>query len=146
MQNRIELEVTIKSTVEEIWNVLTDPNKIELYLAGQRCDSNWKPGSKAYFYIKSEKKDIVISKGEVIRSETGKLLEYTRLSKSANVNDTPENYVLTTYEISPVNEENVHLKVTHKGYAYVEKGRERYIDNIKIWKNALPKIKDIIES
>ncbi len=146
MQNKIELDVTIKSTTDAVWDALTNPDKIELYLAGQRCDSNWKPGSKANFYIKGKVKDIVVSKGEVIRSEPGKLLEYTRLSKNADVSDTPENYVLTTYELYENGTDSIDLKVTHKGYAYVENGRDRYIENIKVWKNALPKIKDLVES
>ena len=112
---------------------------------GVRCNSNWKAGSKANFYILQNGKEEVAVKGEVIRSEPNKLLEYTLFPTGAGLEDNLENYLVATFEIVPV-EQETHLLITQRGYAYVENGDERYIDTIKSWRVALPLLKEIAEN
>ena len=144
MENTIVITTTINTSADKVWDVLTNPDKIELYLFGSRCDSDWKPGSKANFYILQDERQINIVKGEVIRNVPGKLLEHTLFPAGADLNDSPENYVVITYELQEHDGET-DLTTTQKGYKYVENGLERYIDSQKAWKIALPKLKQIAE-
>lgn len=144
MENTIELTTTIKAKAEQVWDALTNPDKIERYLFGSRCDSDWKPGSKSNFYIEQDGKQITIIKGEVIRSAPNALLEHTLFPHKSGIEDTPENYIVITYELKEHDDET-DLTITQKGYKYVENGLERYIDSQKGWKVALPKLKEVAE-
>ncbi len=144
MENRIELKTTIEATPEKIWDTLTNPDKIEQYMFGARCNSNWKPGSKSNFYILQNGKESTIIKGEVIRSEPYKLLEYTLFPTGSGIEDILENYLVATFEIES-DEQETHLIITQKGFAYVENGQDRYIETMKGWKVALPILKAIAE-
>lgn len=145
MENKIELKTTIHATPEKVWETLTNPDKIERYMFGARCDSNWKPGSKSNFYVKQDDKEITVVKGEVIRSEENKLLEYTLFPADSDIEDIPENYIVAIFELEE-DGDNTHLYVTQKGYSYVENGKKRYIDTMKGWKVALPMLKEVAES
>ena len=144
MENRIELKTTIQATPKQVWDALTNPDKIEQYMFGARCNSNWKPGSKANFFVLKNGKEVTAVKGEVIRSEPYKLLEYTLFPTGSGIEDILENYLVATFEIIP-DEEETHLIITQKGFAYVENGKERYIETMKGWKVALPMLKAIAE-
>ncbi len=144
MENRIELKTTIQAGPEKVWDALTNPDKIERYMFGARCDSSWTPGSRADFYVMQDGEQKVVVKGEVIRSEKHKLLEYTLFPAHSDIEDIPENYLVAIFEIEQDGDQT-HLYITQKGYAYVENGKERYIDTIKGWKVALPMLKEVAE-
>ena len=144
MENTIELTTTINAPAAQVWDALTNPDKIEQYMFGSRCESDWKPGSKSNFFITQDDKQINVVKGEVIRNIPGKLLEHTLFPAGAGLNDSPENYIVITYELQEHGDET-DLTITQKGYKYVENGLERYIDSQKGWKAALPKLKDVVE-
>ena len=144
MENTIELTTTIKASVEKVWDALTNPDKIEQYMFGSRCESDWKPGSKTNFYIEQDEKQLTIVKGEVIRSNPPTLLEHTLFPHKSGIEDTPENYIVITYELQDHDGET-DLTITQRGYKYVENGMQRYIDSQKGWKAALPKLKEVAE-
>ncbi len=144
MENRIELKTTIQATPEEVWDALTSPDKIEQYMFGARCNSNWKPGSKSNFYVLQNGRESTIIKGEVIRSEPYRLLEYTLFPTGTGIEDILENYLVATFEIESDGDET-YLTITQKGFAYVENGQDRYIETMKGWKVALPMLKEIAE-
>lgn len=144
MENTIVLTTTINASADNVWDAITNPDKIEQYMFGSRCESDWKPGSKANFFITQDEKQINIVKGEVIRNVPGKLLEHTLFPAGSGLEDTLENYIVITYEIQEHDGET-DLTITQKGYKYVDNGLERYIDSQKAWKVALPKLKEVAE-
>lgn len=144
MENTIVLTTTINASVDNVWDAITNPDKIEQYMFGSRCESDWKPGSKANFFIIQDEKQINIVKGEVIRNVPGRLLEHTLFPAGSGLEDTLENYIVITYEIEEHDGET-DLTITQKGYKYVDNGLERYIDSQKAWKVALPKLKEVAE-
>ncbi len=145
MENTIVFEVTIDAAPEKVWDTLTNPDKIEQYMFGSRCESAWTPGSKANYFITQNEKEITVVKGEVIRSEPNKLLEHTLFPADAGIEDELENYLVIIYELEE-NDGKTDLTITQKGFKYVEKGQERYIDTQKGWKNVLPKLQEVAES
>ena len=145
MENKIELEATISTTPENIWDALTNPEKIEEYMFGARCESDWKPGSKSNFFVEQDGKQITVTKGEVIRSEPFRYLEHTLFPANSRIKDTLENYIVISYDLRPISEDETYLTITQKGFKYVENGLERYIESQKGWKVALPKLKEVAE-
>ena len=145
MENTIVLKTTISASKEQVWDTITNPDKIEQYMFGSRCDSDWKPGSKANFYLEEEGKQTTIVKGEVIRSEPLSFLEHTLFPADSGIEDSLENYIVILYELEE-NGDATDLTITQKGYKYVENGQQRYIDTQKGWKVALPKLKEVAES
>lgn len=145
MENKIELQTAISASLKNVWDALTNPNKIEQYMFGARCESDWKPGSKANFFVRQNDKEVVVVKGEVIRSEPNKYLEHTLFPANSGIQDTLENYIVIIYELEEISENETELKVTQKGFKYVENGLERYIETQKGWKVALPKLKEVAE-
>ncbi|MEP1151329.1 MAG: SRPBCC domain-containing protein [Balneola sp.] len=144
MENTIVFETTIEASAEKVWETITNPDKIEQYMFGSRCDSNWNPGSKANYYIKQNEKEVTVVKGEVIRSVPHQLLEHTLFPTNSGIEDTLENYLVIIYELEE-EDGKTELTVTQKGYKYVENGQERYIDTQKGWKVVLPKLKEVAE-
>jgi len=144
MENSIVLEATIDASAEKVWETLTNPDKIEHYMFGSRCDSNWTPGSKANYYIKQNGKDITVVKGEVIRAIPNKLLEHTIFPSNSGIEDTLENYIVIIYELDE-EDGKTELTITQKGFKYVENGQKRYIDTQKGWKAVLPKLQEVAE-
>lgn len=139
------LNTSISATADKVWDAITNPDKIEQYMFGSRCESDWKPGSKTDFVITQDGKETTIVKGEVIRSEPNKLLEHTLFPAGSGIEDTLENYIVIIYELDS-DGETTDLTITQKGYKYVENGLERYIDTQKGWKVALPKLKEVAEN
>lgn len=146
MENRIELKTTISTSAENVWDALTNPDKIEEYMFGARCESDWKPGSKTNFFVKQNDKEVTVVKGEVIRAEPNKYLEHTLFPANSGIQDTLENYIVVIYELESLSENETELTITQKGYKYVENGMERYIETQKGWKAALPKLKEVAEA
>ena len=91
--------VTIHATRGEVWNALTDPDKVKQYLHGTEMSTDWKEGSpivwrgewKGRFYE---------DKGTVLAVQPEKLLRYTHWSPMGGSEDKPENYHTVTYELA----------------------------------------------
>lgn len=145
MENRIELKTTISTSIENVWDAITNPDKIEEYMFGARCESDWKPGSKANFFVKQNDRDVVVVKGEVIRSEPNKYLEHTLFPTKSGIEDSLENYIVITYQLDSISDTETDLTIVQKGFKYVENGLERYIETQKGWKAALPKLVEVAE-
>ncbi|MEQ9266911.1 MAG: SRPBCC domain-containing protein [Balneolaceae bacterium] len=144
MENRIELKTTISASAEQVWDTITNPDKIEKYMFGARCESDWKPGSKSNFFVEQDGKQVTVVKGEVIKSEPHTYLEHTLFPAKSGIEDSLENYLVISYELIP-NGTETELTITQKGFKYVEQGMERYIETQKGWKVALPILKEVAE-
>jgi len=68
--------IEINSKAGKVWEVLTDPQKIKVYLFGTETVTDWKIGSSILFqgeYNGQEYQD----KGNVLGKIENKILEYT---------------------------------------------------------------------
>ncbi|WP_018127066.1 SRPBCC family protein [Balneola vulgaris] len=144
MENSIIFNITINASAEKVWDTITNPDKIEQYMFGSRCESAWVPGAKANYFIKQGDKDVTVVKGEVIRSEPHKLLEHTIFPAGSEIEDILENYIVIIYELEE-QDGSTELTITQKGYNYVANGKVRYIETQKGWKAVLPKLKEVAE-
>src|SRR5579864_2202447 len=92
-------KVTIHATRREVWNALTDPEKVKQYMHGTEMSTDWKAGSPIVWRGVWKGRSYE-DKGTVLKVEPQKLLRYTHWSPMGGGEDKPENYHTVTYEIT----------------------------------------------
>lgn len=138
-----ELEVTqsieINADKSEIWDALTNPEKIKTYLFGTETVTDWKMGSEIIFQGEYQGKQYR-DKGTIIEIKTNELLKYSYWSGFSGLEDKPENYSLVTYKLESEDGKTV-LTVIQKGFA----GEEAKQHSESGWTNVLQQIKQMTE-
>jgi len=131
-----EQSIEINAKAENVWEVLTNPEKIKIYLFGTKTSTDWKMGSSILFqgeYNGHQYKD----KGNVLENDRHKVLSYNYWSGFSGLEDKPENYSLVTYKIEDITEYKVKFTWTQKGFAskegqcHSEKGLKTMLEQIK---------------
>ena len=111
--------IKINTKAEKVWRILTDPEKIKIYLFGTETTTVWNVGSPILFqgdYNGQRYKD----KGTVIKNIENSLLSYNYWSGFSGLEDQPENYSVVTYKIDDISENSVTFTWTQKGFANKE--------------------------
>ena len=128
--------VEINAPAEKIWQVLTTPEKIKVYLFGTETISDWEIGSPILFqgdYNGHQYKD----KGNVLGKTENELLKYNYWSGFSGLADQPENYSLVTYEIENIAANKNKFTWTQQGFAskegqcHTEEGLGTMLEKIK---------------
>jgi uncharacterized protein YndB with AHSA1/START domain len=91
--------VTIHATRGEVWEALTDPDKVKKYLHGTEMSTDWKEGSPIVWRGEWKGRSYE-DKGTVLAVQPEELLRYTHWSPMGGSEDKPENYHTVTYELA----------------------------------------------
>lgn len=113
---KVSKSVEINARSEKIWDVLTNPEKIKVYLFGTETITDWKVGSPIIFqgeYDGHQYKD----KGNVLENKVNKILKYNYWSGFSGLEDKPEHYAIITYQIQKTSNNAVKLTWTQEGFA-----------------------------
>ena len=92
-------KVTIHASKRDVWNALTNPEKVRQYMHGTEMSTDWKEGSPI-FWRGEWKGRPYEDKGTVLAVEPQKLLKYTHWSPMGGSEDKPENYHTVTCELA----------------------------------------------
>lgn len=93
--------IEIEATPTEVWDVMTNPENIKVYLYGTETITDWKVGSPIIFqgeYEGQKYKD----KGNVLENKPNELLKYNYWSGFSGDEDVPKNYQIITYMIDDI--------------------------------------------
>lgn len=91
--------VEVEAPADEVWAALVTPETIEKYMFGSKVVSDWKEGSPITW--KGEWKGKAYEdKGEIVRIEPGRVLEYTHYSPLSGEPDAPESYHRVKIELA----------------------------------------------
>jgi uncharacterized protein YndB with AHSA1/START domain len=131
--------VTIAAPASEVWNALTNPDLIKQYFFGSEAVSDWKEGSTLEFKGEWEGKAYV-DKGVILKSEPGKLFQYTYYSPFSDLPDVPENYSNISYEL--LEEDGKTMLTVKQENVSDEEARKRSEQN---WEIVLNNLKDLLE-
>ena len=133
---KVGASVEINATAKQVWDVLTNPEKIAIYLFGTKTTTDWKVGSPITF--EGEFKDIRYKdKGNVLESLPNESLRYNYWSGFSGTEDVPENYATITYTIEKLDEKKVKFTwiqsgfVTEEAKCHSESGLVALLDQIK---------------
>ena len=128
--------IEINAESKKVWEVLTNPEKIKVYLFGTEIISDWKVGSSILFqgeFNGQKYKD----KGNVLESEENKLLKYNYWSGFSGLEDLPENYSIVSYLIEDIDKDKVNFSWIQKGFSsedgkcHTEQALETMLQQIK---------------
>jgi uncharacterized protein YndB with AHSA1/START domain len=92
--------VRIAAPPEAVWRALTDQAMLAKYMFGATVISEWRQGSSIVWKGEYQARPFE-DKGQVLRAEPARLLEYTHFSPLAGLPDEPENYHRVTIELAP---------------------------------------------
>ncbi|HXJ48923.1 MAG TPA: SRPBCC family protein, partial [Candidatus Acidoferrum sp.] len=92
-------KVTINAPRADVWDALTNPEKVKKYMHGTEMSTDWKEGSPITWTGEWKGKPYQ-DKGEVLEIEPERVLKYTHWSPMGGSEDTPENYHTVTYELA----------------------------------------------
>ena len=134
---KVSKSIEINSNVEKVWEALTNPEKIKIYLFGTETITDWKIGSPIIFqgeYEGHKYKD----KGNVLENKMYEILKYDYWSGFSGLEDIPENYSIVTYRIENASDNQVKFTWTQEGFAneegqqHSENGLNGMLEQIKI--------------
>ena len=91
--------VTIAAPIGEVWDALTNPEKVKQYMHGTNLSTDWKEGSPIRWRGEWKGKSYE-DKGEVLEVKPQRLLRYTHWSPMGGSEDKPENYHTVTCELA----------------------------------------------
>lgn len=137
----VKKSIKINSESAKIWDVLTNPKHTKEYMFGCEVISDWKIGNPITWKGMDGK---VYVKGNIVKLEHGKILQYTTFDPNMGLDDVPANYLTATYELKSEND-HVTLSVVHGDFGKVADGEKRYNETMFGWDMVLPKIKEISE-
>jgi uncharacterized protein YndB with AHSA1/START domain len=91
--------VIIDAPRADVWDALTRPDKVKLYMHGTNISTDWREGSPISWKGEWKGKSYE-DKGQVLEVELQKRLKYTHWSPMGGSEDKPENYHTVTVELS----------------------------------------------
>jgi uncharacterized protein YndB with AHSA1/START domain len=91
--------VEIDAPQSDVWDALTNPDKIKQYMHGTDVSTDWSKGS-AITWRGEWKGKPYEDKGEILEVKPQALLRYTHWSPMGGGEDKPENYHTVTYELT----------------------------------------------
>jgi len=108
----ISKTINITATPAKIWNALTNPELIKLWMSDAELEiiSGWVIGSP--IILKTNLNGKHEFKGKILQMEPGKIFQYSSWSKISRLPDIPENYSLIEFRLTPM-ENQTSLSVTH---------------------------------
>jgi uncharacterized protein YndB with AHSA1/START domain len=83
-----------------IWAVITDTRRLGQAFFGATVDTDWRVGSPITYRGEWEGKSFE-DKGEIVKFEPDKLLQFTHFSPLSGQPDIPENHHMVTFELAP---------------------------------------------
>ncbi|MGH8125880.1 MAG: SRPBCC domain-containing protein [Rhodanobacteraceae bacterium] len=92
-------ETAVDASPQRVWQALTDPDEIAQYMFGARVLTDWKVGSPITWKGEWKGKPYE-DKGEILRVEPERMLQYTHYSGMSGKSDIPENYHTVTITLS----------------------------------------------
>lgn len=128
--------IEINANSAKLWDVLTNPEKIKVFLFGTETTTDWEVGSPILFKGEYNGQQY-IDKGNVLKKVQNKILKYNYWSGFSGLKDKPENYSLVTYQIDKIGDEKVNFTWLQQGFSseegkcHTEQGLENMLEQIK---------------
>ena len=91
--------IEIDAPAEKVWDALTDPARIKRYMFGSDVATDWQVGSAITWSGEWQGKPYQ-DKGEILKKEERRLIEYSHFSPMMGKPDVPENYHTVRIELS----------------------------------------------
>lgn len=110
---KISDSIVINADANKVWDVLTNPEKIKIYLGIPETITDWKVGSPAVWRgefggVKFE------NKGKILENNYESLLKFEYWSSFGGYEDKPENYSVITYTLDRIDDSTTKYTYTRE--------------------------------
>lgn len=113
---RVDTSVIINTDTKQVWDALTNPEKIKAYLYGTETITDWKVGSQVIFqgeYQGHKYKD----HGVILENKPLEVLSYSYWTGFSGLEDKPENYSKIIYSLKPISNNSTEFTWSQIGFA-----------------------------
>ena len=117
---KTEKSIEINASASSVWDTLTNPEKIKVYLYGTETITDWKVGSSIIFQGNYEG-HVYKDKGNVLEVKENEFLKYNYWSSMSGMEDNIDNYFTVTYLIESITEGKVKFTWHQEGFPTEEK-------------------------
>ncbi len=138
----VKKSIEINSTPSKVWEIITNPAYTKQYMFGCELLSDWKIGSSVIWKGSADGK--VYVKGNLLKIEPNKFLQFTVFDPNMGIEDMPSNYATVTYELSSETN-HTKLSVSQGDFAGMAEGEKRYSETNAGWDMVFPKMKELAE-
>ena len=128
----------IKAEPSAVWAAITDPELVSQAFFGATVDTDWQPGSRITWTGEWQGKPFK-DKGEIVKIEPNKVLQFTHFSPMTGQPDVPENYHTVAFELAPRGGET-ELTITQSAAS-----EEEVKHSEANWTQVLDSIKNLVE-
>lgn len=137
---KVSKSIEINAAPDKVWDALTNPDKIKIYLYGTETITDWNVGSPIIFQGEYEGQSYK-DKGNVLKKKLNSFLKYNYWSGFSGIEDIPEHYSIISYTIDPLENKGVTLTWTQEGFAS-EQGQQHAASGLY---GMLEQIKKLVE-
>ncbi len=130
---------TIDATPERVWEGLTEPAQIAVWMQGSQVSTSWEVGSPITWDGEHDDRRYQ-DKGEVLTYDEPHVLSMTHYSPMMGEPDAPENYHTLVYTLSP-EADGTQLELTQDGCADQQQA-DQFSQN---WQQMLDALKAHVE-
>jgi len=145
----IENEIVIDAPISAVWDALTQARYTKHYMYGTETVSDWQVGNPLLWVGHHEGNDVTYVKGIIEELDPLKKLVYSVFDpNNTEIEDTPENYLHVTYQLTRVDGGTL-LQVKQGDYSTVAQGQKRFEDSYNNgtgWQPILEQIKTMLET
>lgn len=135
----VTVSAEIKASPETIWQVLTTPEKIKIWLMGTETVTSWTVGSPIHFQGEWNGQKYRDG-GTILEFIPNKILRYSYWSGFSGMPDSPENYSDVKLELHS-EKDLVKIVMTQTGFANEDAKKHSETG----WAGAIGKVKELAE-
>ena len=139
LESMLKKQIVIAAPAEAVWDALTNPDKIKVYLFGTQTISDWKKGSSIRFTGTWEGKTYE-DRGTILEFEENRKFQYTYWSSFSALPDVPENYSLITFSLE-ANGSSTGLTLEQSRFA----SQTAYDHSSENWDKVLAELRKLVE-
>jgi len=140
MKLQSEKSILINTSIEHLWDVLTQSQYTKLYMFNCSVTSAWTVGSSIIWQGNYQGYE-AFQKGEVLAIEPLRLIKYSTFDPNFGLEDKAENYIHVSY-ILEVKDKQVSLKLINETF---DGNAERMAHINQGWDMVMPLIKETAE-
>ena len=130
-------QIYIRTSAQQLWQAITDPEFTQRYFRNSRVESTWRPGDRIAYWIEQE----LVVEGQVLEAEPPRRLVTTwSFRRNPLLRDDPPSRV--TWEIEPTGDA-CKLTVVHDAFASETR---TYRDVGSGWPLILSSLKSVLET
>ena len=134
-------QVDVNALLAKVWDALVTPEHIKQYMFGTEAVSDWKEGSKIVWKGEWQGKKYE-DKGQILKIQPNKTLQYSHFSPLAGQLDVPENYHTVTVELIDKGDGSTRVVLMQDNNASVDDQRH----SEENWGMMLDGLKKFVES